>query len=142
MRYKSIFMLLLVVGTFSFSSCKKKERNLQTLRAEMERAGFEGHYEQPQSQLEKTALAWFGIEDVLIYRAADNQMVIAKLKDDSFSDATLDNLINLAKRYIPETEQAEIDLDQIKEKMYRQTPYVLFWEREKPDELIKILRKY
>jgi hypothetical protein len=133
-------LMLAVMG------CKKQDRDFIYLQQQLINSGYTGIYEKPDGQFQKAALGFMGVEDVLAYRNDDYSFAVIKFKsaEDKDLKQRIEPLIALVELYLSEEDRAKLatSLNNLDEKSVQHNNILLVWEKEKPRNAEKLIKKY
>lgn len=135
----SIIFLLLAV------SCQQEERNLEFLETEIIKLGYTGKFERPSGNFQQIALEIVGVDDFIAFKGEDNSFVIFQLKNTNEKDATerFESVLSLVEGYISEEDKKNLSgtKEKIKEHSFQQGKILLLWKDQKPEDVVKIIRR-
>jgi hypothetical protein len=140
------FILLLAICTSLFSGCRQKEKNLDTLMDQLITIGYTGQFQRPSSGFEKAALSMFGVDDYLAFTSAEESFVVINFKSEDavITEDRIETLMTLLENRITEeeAEKLPVNKDNWREHVFQNKNFVVAWEKQKPDDVINIIKRY
>jgi hypothetical protein len=146
MKHFNLIFTVLLSALLFFSSCEKKERDFTFLQGKLIEAGYDHRYEKPSGSLQMAALNMFGIDDLLAYKGEANSFVIIRFKDtnEEKMKEKIETIFTFIEAYIrdEDRQQLEDSRENINKQSFIHNDIVLVWEKEKPDGVDRIIRRY
>lgn len=146
MKTQHLILTLLLPAILFFSSCEKKERDFNFLQEKLVEAGYTQRYEKPSGSLQVAALNLFGIDELLAYQGDSNKFVILRFKDtnEEKMKEKIESIFTFIEAYIrdEDRQQLEDSRENLNKQSFIHNDIVLVWEKDKPDGVDRIIRRY